>query len=152
MNSYSNELFTILPNAPFFLKHVVMINYAGKTFCVVRGIEIALESDNFWERGLFVTYALFMLLGQYWYTKFWLHKKDIESYYYDKTKHVLARTSTFYITLGAALYYWFFAILFFWDYSQYGTSSACSFGLWNVWCCCNLLLATPCFSKQSPPI
>ena len=147
MESYSNELFTFFPHAPFFLKHVVMINYAGKTYCILKGLEVAVESESILEQGLFVTYSICMILGQYWYTKFWLHKKDIENYYYNEKQHILARFSNFWVTLLAAMYYLCFSIMFAWDYSENKTSAAFSFAVWNVWCCFNLLLATPCFKN-----
>ena len=148
MRSYANKCYS-LPYAPFFLKHTVMMNYGGKVYTVLRGIEVILESESFFEQPLFFIYAVCMTLGMYWYTRFWLNDDDIDEYYRDKsqTTHVLGKISNFTITLGAVLYYGFFAIMFGWNYAENNTSAAFSFCLWNIWCALNLLLATPCFKS-----
>lgn len=148
MRSYANKCYS-LPYAPFFLKHTVMMNYGGKVYTVLRGIEVILESESFFEQTLFFIYAICMLLGMYWYTRFWLNDEDIDEYYRDKSEstHVLTKISNYTITVGAALYYVFFAIMFGWNYAENQTSAAFSFCLWNIWCALNLLLATPCFKS-----
>lgn len=147
MQSYADEFITILPHAPFFLNHVVHINYGGKVYAVLRGIEVAVESDTATERALFLIYAFCMLIGQYWYTKFWLDKEDINNYYDRNSNHVLAkRAGPICITLSAAMFYLLFAILFILAYNAYDTGVALSLAFWNLWCFLNLLLATPLFA------
>ena len=121
-----------------------MMNYGGKVYTILRGIELLdtnLKSDTWW---LFFLYAVFMTLGLYWYTRFWLLPEDIDSYYQGQM-HILYRISNIAITLGAAMYYVIFGVLFFMVYQRDVISSALSFSLWNFWCAANLLLATPFF-------
>ena len=134
--------FISFPDGPFFLRHVVMMNYAGKVYSVLRGIEVAVQSEAQLEQALFITYAVCMTLGMYWYTRFWLREEDLEAYYSEKDHALTDMASAMYITLGAAIYYALFAVLFLVDYSVHTTPAAISLGLWNVWCCANLLLAS----------
>ena len=78
------DKFCSRPEAPFFLQHVVMMNYGGKVYSVLRGIEAAVETKNDYERVLLICYAAFMTLGMYWYTRFWLLPKDLVEYYKEK--------------------------------------------------------------------
>ena len=133
--------FISFPDGPFFLRHVVMMNYAGKVYSVLRGIEVAVQSEAQLEQALFITYAVCMTLGMYWYTRFWLREEDLEAYYSEKDHALTDMASAMYITLGAAIYYALFAVFFLVDYSVHTTPAAISLGLWNVWCCANLLLA-----------
>ena len=71
IKSFSNNLFYPLPDSPFFLRHLVNMNYAGKVYSVIRGIEVAATDINDLNKALFITYAVFMALGMYWYTRFW---------------------------------------------------------------------------------
>ena len=57
--------FISFPDGPFFLRHVVMMNYAGKVYSVLRGIEVAVQSEAQLEQALFITYAVCMTLGMY---------------------------------------------------------------------------------------
>jgi len=139
--------FISLPDSPFFLRHVVAINYGGKIYSVLRGIEVALLTKNSMEQALLIVYAVFMILGTYWYTRFWQKDEDIESYYTDKSTHVLSRFSNIGITIGAAFYYLIFAVLFGVSYNTTSTPTCFSLSLWNAWCCANLILATPCWKK-----
>jgi hypothetical protein len=52
-----------------------------------------------------------MVLGMYWYTRFWLLPNDLDAYY-GNGKHVLNKVGPIRITLGAAAYYLLFGILF----------------------------------------
>ena len=138
------DKFISIPDAKFFLRHTVMMNYGGKVYTILRGIELLdtnLKSDTWW---LFFLYAVFMTLGLYWYTRCWLLPEDIDSYYQGQM-HILYRISNIAITLGAAMYYVIFGVLFFMVYQRDVISSALSFSLWNFWCAANLLLATPFF-------
>ena len=138
------DKFISIPDAKFFPRHTVMMNYGGKVYTILRGIELLdtnLKSDTWW---LFFLYAVFMTLGLYWYTRFWLLPEDIDSYYQGQM-HILYRISNIAITLGAAMYYVIFGVLFFLVYQRDVISSALSFSLWNFWCAANLLLATPLF-------
>ena len=78
VQSFANE-FVSWPDAPFFLRHVMSMNYAGKVYAVLRGIEVATQV-SFWPSFLFITYAIFMTFGMYWYTRFWSLEKDIDAY------------------------------------------------------------------------
>ena len=120
-----------------------MMNYAGKVYTILRGIEIlhTLKSDTWW---LFFLYAIFMTLGLYWYTRFWLLPKDLDSYY-DGPNHILHKMNIS-ITLGAVVYYIIFGTLFISVYVRDELSTALSFSIWNFWCAINLLLATPLLS------
>ena len=141
MSYMYRKQFISFPDGPFFLRHVVMMNYAGKVYSVLRGIEVAVQSEAQLEQALFITYAVCMTLGMYWYTRFWLREEDLEAYYSEKDHALTDMASAMYITLGAAIYYALFAVLFLVDYSVHTTPAAISLGLWNVWCCANLLLA-----------
>ena len=75
------DTFITIPDSKFFLRHVVMINYGGKVYTVLRGIEMLdtnLSTDTWW---LFALYSIFMVLGMYWYTRFWLLPNDLDAYY-----------------------------------------------------------------------
>lgn len=138
------DTFITIPDSKFFLRHVVMINYGGKVYTVLRGIEMLdtnLSTDTWW---LFALYSIFMVLGMYWYTRFWLLPNDLDAYY-GNGKHVLNKVGPFWITLGAAAYYLLFGILFAMVYTRDHLSTALSFAMWNFWCFINLLLATPLF-------
>jgi hypothetical protein len=137
------DTFISIPDSPFFLRHVVAINYGGKIYSVLRGVEVALTTDDTVEQILLILYAVFMVLGTYWYTRFWQKDEDIESYYTDGSAHILSQCSNIAITLGAACYYLIFAILFGLSYNSTKTPTCFSLALWNAWCCANLLLATP---------
>lgn len=141
MSYVYRKQFISFPDGPFFLRHVVMMNYAGKVYSVLRGIEVAVQSDAQLEQALFITYAVCMTLGMYWYTRFWLREEDLKAYYSEEDHALTDMASSMYITLGAAIYYALFAVLFLVDYSVHTTPAAISLGLWNVWCCANLLLA-----------
>lgn len=141
MSYVYRKQFISFPDGPFFLRHVVMMNYAGKVYSVLRGIEVAVQSDAQLEQALFITYAVCMTLGMYWYTRFWLREEDLKAYYSEEDHALTDMASSMYITLGAAIYYALFAVFFLVDYSVHTTPAAISLGLWNVWCCANLLLA-----------
>lgn len=141
-----SERFIDIPDSKFFLRHVVMINYAGKVYVVLRGIEIMQTEDSLFWWLLFV-YTICMLLGMYWYTRFWLLPEDLESFY--TGNHVLRKVGTLWIIAGAATYYVTFAILFFVAYFM-DKPAALSFALWNTWCWLNLEMAwlTQYFAKK----
>ena len=145
------DKFISWPSAPFFLRHVVHINYGGKVYSVLRGIEAAVETTNEYERILLICYAIFMTLGMYWYTRFWDLPEDITEYYKEKEEstHVLPRTviGSLGVTLGAAMYYFLFTVLFTWSYSYTYLPTSLALALWNFWCTTNLLLATPCYRE-----
>ena len=103
---------------------------------------MAVQSEAQLEQALFITYAVCMTLGMYWYTRFWLREEDLEAYYSEKDHALTDMAPSMYITLGAAIYYALFAVLFLVDYSVHTTPVAISLGLWNVWCCANLVLAS----------
>ena len=135
------DKFVSWPDAPFFLRHVMSMNYAGKVYSVLRGIEAALEL-SFWPSLLCITYAVFMTLGMYWYTRFWSLEKDIDAYYTNGSTHWL-QIYNIGVTLGAALYYLVFAILFTVSHQYEYHPVSLSLAIWNGWCCINLLFATP---------
>lgn len=141
-----------MPTAPYFLRHVVHINYAGKAYSVLRGIEAAAETTNEYERILLICYAVFMLLGMYWYTRFWDLPEDLQEYYKKKgdSKHYLTNTflGNIGITLGAATYYLIFTVLFTWSYSYTYLPTSLALACWNFWCTTNLILATPFYTEK----
>jgi len=139
------DKFVSWPDAPFFLRHVMSMNYAGKVYSVLRGIEAATEL-SLWPSMLCISYAVFMALGMYWYTRFWSLEKDIDAYYTKGSTHWL-QTYNIGVTLGAALYYLVFAILFTLSYQYEYHTVSLSLAIWNGWCCVNLLLATPFISE-----
>jgi hypothetical protein len=142
VQSFANE-FVSWPDAPFFLRHVMSMNYAGKVYAVLRGIEVATQV-SFWPSFLFITYAIFMTLGMYWYTRFWSLEKDIDAYYDSESRHYLQAYNVS-VTLGAAFYYFVFAILFTVSHTYEHHPVSLSLAIWNAWCFINLLLATPLF-------
>lgn len=147
--SIANKFLT-LPDAPFFLRHTVSMNYGGKVYAVLRGIEVASSTTDDAERALLIVYAICMLLGMYWYTRFWQKPEDIESYYAfsnENSEHVLNRCSNIGITLAAAVYYLLFAILFGLSYNTTTTPTCLALSLWNAWCCVNLLFAMPIYKR-----
>ncbi len=145
VQSFADE-FVSWPDAPFFLRHVMSMNYAGKVYAVLRGIEAATEVwlEHPWPAILFITYAIFMTLGMYWYTRFWSLEKDIDAYYAAESRHYLQAYNVS-VTLGAALYYLVFAILFTVSHTYEHHPVSLSLAIWNAWCCINLVLATPLF-------
>ena len=145
IKSFSENLFDPFPDSPFFLRHVVSMNYAGKVYSVLRGIEIAASDIDDLNKALFISYAVFMALGMYWYTRFWSLKEDVEKYYNNDDDHALIRicNSNKIVTLFAALYYALFCVLFAWSYVEINEPVALSFSIWNAWCCANLLFAIP---------
>lgn len=151
MKSIANK-FSSRPEAPFFLQHVVMMNYGGKVYSVLRGIEAAVETKNDYERALFICYAVFMTLGMYWYTRFWLLPEDIKQYYEAKKKstHYLTRSflGSFGVTLGAAFYYIIFCVLFTLSYTNTKLPTSLALAIWNFWCSVNLILATPWINEN----
>jgi hypothetical protein len=119
-----------------------MMNYGGKVYSVLRGIEVAAGDIDPLNRALFVSYSVFMALGMYWYTRFWLD--DLDTYYDDRSNHYLTKTiGNIPITLGAAMYYAIFCGLFAWSYIEISHPVSMSLAIWNAWCCINLLFATP---------
>lgn len=136
--SYANE-FISWPDQKFFLRHVVQMNYAGKVYTVLRGIEVAHDMTG-WNQALFICYAVFMTLGMFWYTRFWLLPKDLDDYYRE-SNHVLRKVGNKCITFGAAMYYLVFCILFSVSYGFTDHPVALSFSLWNAWCCILLIIA-----------
>ena len=144
VQSHADE-FISWPDAPFFLRHVMSINYAGKVSSVLRGIEAATEV-SYWPAFLFITYAVFMTLGMYWYTRFWSLESDIDNYYTSPEKHWLGAYNIA-VTLGAAFYYLVFAILFVISHLAEYHPTSLALAIWNGWCCINLLLATPLIKK-----
>ena len=142
VQSFADE-FVSWPDAPFFLRHVMSMNYAGKVYAVLRGIEAATEV-GYWPAVLFITYAIFMTLGMYWYTRFWSLEKDIDADYDRESGHYL-QAYNISVTLGAAFYYLVFAILFTASYMVETHPTSLSLAIWNGWCCINLILATPLF-------
>lgn len=127
------------PNKKFFLRHVVQMNYAGKVYTVLRGIEVAHDTTG-WNQALFVCYAVFMTLGMFWYTRFWLLPRDLDDYYRE-SDHVLRTVGNMYITFGAAVYYLVFCILFSISYTSIDHPVSLSLAIWNAWCCILLILA-----------
>lgn len=145
IKSFSKNLLYPFPDSPFFLRHVVAMNYAGKVYSVIRGIEIAATDIDDLNKALFISYAVFMALGMYWYTRFWSLKVDLEKYYNNDKSHALIRIckSNKIVTFFAAIYYALFCGLFTWSYVEINEPVALSFSIWNAWCCANLLLAIP---------
>ena len=150
MKSIANE-FCSWPSAPFFLQHTVMMNYGGKVYSVLRGIEASVETNNDYERVLLLTYAVFMVLGMYWYTRFWLNSNDLKQYYEisSSSSHYLTKSflGSIGVTIGAALYYLIFTVLFTWSYSVTNLPTSLALAVWNFWCSANLVLATPCWRE-----
>lgn len=144
VKSFADE-FISWPDAPFFLRHVMSINYAGKVYSVLRGIEAATEV-SYWPAFLFITYAVFMTLGMYWYTRFWSLESDIDDYYFSPDRHWLGAWNIA-VTLGAAFYYLMFAILFVISHLSENHPTSLTLAIWNGWCFVNLLLATPLIKK-----
>ena len=131
-----------LPGSTFFLRHVVMMNYGGKVYCVLKCIEMTAASNDPYVSWVCTLYAVFMTLGMYWYTRYWHLPQDIQAFYgNDADRHVLNRFSTNFIILGATFYYSIFATLFGIMYNNTNISSSLSICIWNVWCALNLLLA-----------
>lgn len=136
-----------LPSPKTFLRHVVMINYAGKVYVVIRGMEILEKSfDASLQSIIWLTYIICMALGMYWYTRFWLLKRDLDDFYAETSNHPLRFVPTSVTVLLAALYYAVFSVLFY----QY-VNNGLAFSIWNGWCAANLLLATPLFRCYRPP-
>ena len=127
------------PDASFFLRHTVMMNYGGKVYCVLKCIEMMNDVPiGSFSYMVFLLYAICMTLGMYWYTRYWHLPQDIQAYYSgEKSKHVLLTFGQGPITLSAVIYYIIFAILFF----LCDTKGTISIGIWNIWCALNLLLA-----------
>jgi len=146
MSSIANK-FCSWPDSEFFLRHVVMMNYAGKVYSILRGIEVVATGLDKWNQALFVSYAVFMTLGMYWYTRFWLLREDVDEYYTDTTYHhcLTLKVGNIPVTLGAAFYYALFCGLFAWSYVEISEPVSLSLSIWNGWCCANLLLATPLY-------
>jgi hypothetical protein len=146
IRSYAST-FIEFPDSPFFLRHATNINYAGKVYTVIRGIEYAAEPGIVvFDQVLFLSYALFMLLGCFWYTRFWSLLGDIDNYYdKENPNHVLSTSiGSVWITLGASIYYLIFAILFGISYVQPGSQSvSLSFSIWNLFCFIIFMLAVP---------
>lgn len=135
--SLSNT-FASWPTSEFLLRHVVMINYAGKVYVVLRGIEL-METADSWIWWLLLVYAICMLLGMYWYTRFWLLPEDLRSFYCSE-EHALHKYGPRFIIFGASLFYLVFTILFFF-------TTYLSFALWNLWCFLNLALSAMLYKK-----
>lgn len=98
------------------LFHVMSINMSGKTVLVFGGAMIALDASvHTGLRVICATNAIFMLLGQMWYTSYWT-KEGIEAFVLrQRDQHALLRLGSSSFILGcAALYYVAFAILFGW--------------------------------------
>ena len=74
------------------------------------------------------------------------HKKMKNAYYTKGSTHWL-QTYNIGVTLGAAIYYLVFAILFTLSYQYEYHTVSLSLAIWNGWCCVNLLLATPFISE-----
>ena len=145
-----SDSFISWPDAKFFLRHVVMMNYGGKVYSVLRGIEVAAGDIDPLNRALFICYCVFMTLGMYWYTRFWLNEDDLDAYYKDDSNHFLTKNiGNVLITLGAAMYYAIFCGLFTWSYIEISHPVSISLAIWNAWCCINLLLATPFIKKDT---
>jgi len=147
-----SETLCSMPNGRFFMRHVVMINYAGKVYTVIKGIEVIADQNiDSYVKIVFVFYTIFMTLGMYWYTRFWLEDEDLDRYYANETTHILIKycNSNKCITLCAALYYVIFAVLFFALYSINGDLPVIlSFAIWNVWCAINLVFASRDLAKD----
>ena len=133
------------PEAPFFLRHTVTMNMAGKVYAVLRCIEEYSNVDDL-QKGLFATYAVCMLLGMYWYTRFWLGDNLI-SFYYD-SDHALNKWQIP-VLIGAAIYYVIFGSLFAAAYSAGSNGVALSLCLWNFWCAVNLCLSIPLYQTST---
>ena len=133
------------PSPKTFLRHVVMMNYAGKVYTVIRGIEIVSKIewtlDEFnQEVMIWIVYIACMTLGMYWYTRFWLLKKDLDRFY----ERGLCSVSPTVILICASLYYILFSVLFYRH-----VTDGLAFSLWNGWCAANCrrdLLVIPCYS------
>ena len=135
------ESFISWPPRDFFLKHLVCINYGGKVYAVLRGIEVAAEVEGL-HRGLYITYAVCMLLGMFWYTRFWTGE-DLQTFYSTSVlqKHALKDIGVAYILSGATLYYLIFGMLFTVAYADNSHATALALSLWNYWCALLLVLA-----------
>ncbi len=133
-----SETFISWPTRDFFLKHLVCINYSGKVYAVLRGIEMAAQTEGL-HQALYITYAVCMLLGMFWYTRFWIGE-DLERFYNSKN-HILHRFGVTTILSGATIYYLVFATLFTVAYSDNSEGTALALALWNYWCAVLLLLA-----------
>lgn len=139
MAELSNSFWSI-PDSSFFLRHVVNINYAGKVFVVLRAVELLQQVSNTWYWSLLMTYGICMLLGMYWYTRFWHKTQDLTSFYTSESSHALNRFGPKQILFGASMFYLLFVVLFFIAYGT-GEDTALVFGAWNTWCWLNLLMA-----------
>lgn len=143
----------IMPGSTFFLRHVVMMNYGGKVYAVLRCIEIITESSDAYTTWVCTLYAIFMTLGMYWYTRYWHLPQDIQAFYgNDADRHILNNYNTNFIIVGAAFYYVIFASLFGVMYSINSIAPALSICIWNVWCALNLLLAIDRDSPSKPDV
>jgi hypothetical protein len=125
-----------------FLRHFVMINYAGKVYTVIRGMELVFSGLESNAVIIYISYIIFMTFGMYWYTMFWLGE-NLDRFYdvSQLSSHPLHNICGISVKPGvilfsAALYYVVFAVLFF-QYENY------AFSIWNVWCSVNLIMAIP---------
>ena len=133
-----SETFISWPERDFFLKHLVCINYSGKVYAILRGIEMAAQTEGL-HQALYITYAVCMLLGTFWYTRFWIG--DDLDLFYKSRNHILHTFGVTGILLGATIYYFTFGILFTLAYNDNSYGTALALALWNYWCAILLLLA-----------
>ena len=141
MDERLSETFISWPERDFFLKHLVITNYAGKVYSVLRGIEVVSEVEGV-HKVLYITYAVCMALGMFWYTRFWLGD-DIDRFYSPSPlqPHALKKFGVRLILSGAAVYYLIFGVLFGISFSVNEHRTALSLTIWNFWCFLQLLLA-----------
>jgi len=125
----------------FFIRHVVSMNFAGKVYSVLRGVEIAANSTTGTvNRILFIVYAVCMCLGMYWYTRFWSLESDVDSFYNGSDEHCLSKNSKL-IIVGAAAFYMLFGILFAISYGLTNEPASLAFSFWSLFCFLNIVPA-----------
>ncbi len=147
-------------NAAFCLKHVVTINYAGKTVLVLFGIGIgASPSASPLLRVTAIANAVGMLLGQFWYTVWWdsdikVQKFVAPSHSSDHGLHSCIGQRPHVFMFFAAVYYAAFTFLYvlsiLLDDASDGLFYAYAVGAaaWHGWCGA-LLLLSACLAAGS---
>ena len=142
-------------NAAFCLRHVVSINFSGKTVLVMLGVGVAASSstDDF-VRAVAIVNAVCMALGQCWYSVWWQTDEKINDFVRGETVaqhglHCLGACPSMLLLL-AAMYYASFTALFAAaavrvasEDGAEGFTYAYAVGAasWHLWCGALLLLS-----------
>lgn len=141
------------PPGAFFLQYLVSVNYAGKVYCVLKCVEeLADGCLPPWVKVIYSFFLACMLLGTYWYTRFWPDRATIDTFLVEERKpeknaekkdhglhfKILSSRS---ILLLAMFFYLMFAVLFFCVFAVCNITSSLVFGVWCAWCALNLALS-----------